>query len=59
MKISYEAFENYKSSRSLEEPDLSWLAQKLTAEELSELKSQIEYLMLETEEETFLSLLAD
>ncbi len=57
MKISYEAFENYKRSRAFEEPDLDWLANRLTDEDLDDLKKQIEYLMLEVEEETLVSLL--
>ena len=51
-------FEAYKSTRTLEEADLSWLEGRLTDAEVKELKKQIDYLLMEAEEEAFFSALA-
>lgn len=50
-------YENYKETRKLEEADLSRFEGRLGDREIEELKKQILYLVLEAEEEAFLSAL--
>ena len=50
-------YETYKNSRILENIDLAWLSNKLDHEELKYLKRQISYLILEAEEEAFITAL--
>lgn len=54
-KNTYLSFESYKNSRKYEEADLSWLKRRLSPFEIEELKKQINYLILEAEEEAFMS----
>ncbi len=49
--------ETYKKIRVCEPVDLDWLKGKLNESELSELRKQIEYIVLEAEEEAFVSAL--
>ena len=49
--------ESYKKTRVCEPVDLDWLKGKLNESELSELRKQIEYIVLEAEEEAFVSAL--
>lgn len=49
--------ETYKKTRVCEPVDLDWLKGKLNENELSELRKQIEYIVLEAEEEAFVSAL--
>lgn len=57
MKNESILFENYTGSRTLEEPDLKYLENRLSPSELEELRKQILYLQLEAEEEAFYSAL--
>ena len=50
-------YESYKKARLLEDADLNRFEGRLSHDELEELKSQILYLVLEAEEEAFLSAL--
>lgn len=50
-------YEGYKKARLLEDADLNRFEGRLSHDELEELKSQILYLVLEAEEEAFLSAL--
>lgn len=52
-KNTYSALEAYKTLHSYEKADLSWLTGKLTHREIEELRKQIDYLILEAEEEAF------